>query len=614
MSENVIDKDEVFVRRAPQGGASSWNAKDRTFRAIIAAGAPVVRRDWDGEYIELLDPAGVELPAHVPLLNAHRTRQVSDVVGVVQKVERIADRLEAVLRLSSRADVENVAMDVRDGVLSGVSIGYVVLSWAEATDDTGRRTKTATSWRLLEVSIVPIPADDAARIRSKAVPTTNDDATDDTEPTVTKPRSKRVARAATELEIRGLAQVARLPEDFIAEQIEAGATMREVRAAAIDYLAERQEREQPRSGMHLIGLDPYVVGGNLSNPAIRANAMAEAIAVRAMPDLTLSPEARQFIGLSLVELARENLRLSGADVRGLGASQIVTRSLGGLHSTSDFANALSGAVGLVLRNAYEASPSGLKPLARRVTLSDFRAKTFVNLSGFSALEKVNEHGEFKRGTLEDGGEHVKLDTFGKIFGITRQAIINDDVGMISDLPRRLGQAASQFEAAQLAELLLKNPVMADGKALFHADHGNLAAAGAAPSEATLSAARLALRTQTDAVGQLIGIAPRFLVVGPELETGAEKLMSAITPAATGDAQPIKLSVAVEPRIAGKAWFIAADPAACDGLVYAHLASEPGPQIEHRVGFNVDGVEFKVRLDFGAAFIDHRSWYRNPGAA
>jgi hypothetical protein len=245
-------------------------------------------------------------------------------------------------------------------------------------------------------------------------------------------------------------------------------------------------------------------------------------------------------------------------------------------------------------------------------LSDFRARSVVGLSGFSALEKVNEHGEFKRGTIHDSGESIKLESFGRIFGVTRQVIVNDDLGWLTDLPKKLAVAAAQFEAQKLANLLMSNPVMGDGKALFHADHGNLAPAGAAPSETALSAARLAMRTQRDEAQQLLGLAPRFLVVGPELETDAEKLMAAITPAATDDAQPIRLGVVIEPRLSGKAWYVAADPAVVDGLAYAHLQSEPGPQIEHRVGFDVDGVEFRVRLDFGAAFLDWRPWFRNPG--
>jgi len=48
------------------------------------------------------------------------------------------------------------------------------------------------------------------------------------------------------------------------------------------------------------------------------------------------------------------------------------------------------------------------------------------------------------------------------------------------------------------------------------------------------------------------------------------------------------------------------------LEYSYLAGEPGPQIEDKQGFNVDGIEWKVRLDYGAAFLEHRGWYKNPG--
>lgn len=427
------------------------------------------------------------------------------------------------------------------------------------------------------------------------------------------PRS-RAARIATELEIRGLASIAGLGDDFIREQIEAGATLGAARSAAIDMIAERQRTTQPAT-RSMIGSPAH--GGHdgvsLDNPAVRSAAMAEALAVRAMPDMTPSPAARQFVGLSLAEMARESLRLAGVDVRGMSAGQVVTRALGGLHSTSDFASALTSAAFAVMRKTYDGAPSGLKPLARRMELSDFRARTVVGVSGFSALEKVNEHGEFKRGTVEDSGETIRLETFGKIFGVTRQVIVNDDLGWLVDMPKRLAIAAAQFEAQKLADLLASNPVMSDGKTLFHSDHANVAAAGVALSDVSLSAARVAMRTQKDEAGQLLGIAPKALVVGPQLETDAEKLMAQIAPATVEDAQPIRLSVVVEPRITGKSWFIACDPAVIDSLCYAHLQSEPGPQIEHRVGFDVDGVEMRVRLDFGAAFVDHRGWYKNAGA-
>ncbi len=606
MNAPALIEPETFTRRAPMGGAATWDEKSRTFRAIVATATPVLRRGWDGDYMEVLNVACVEMAGSVPFLNAHRTGQIGDVIGRVERVERKGDKLEAVIRLSGRADLEGLARDIADGVVDAVSAGYVVADWLDETAEDGTRTKTAIKWTLVEVSAVPVPADPNARIRSKGTMTTPETTTPAPEPRL------RADRIATDLELRGLASVANLDAAWVNEQIEAGVTMRVARERAIDALSDRQNREQPPTVSHYADAGVGGVGPDLRDPATRAQAMGEALAVRAMPDLTPSPAARQFIGLSLPEMARESLRWAGVDVRGMSAGQVVTRSLGGLHSTSDFANALASAAFAVLRKSYESAPSGLKPLARRMELSDFRARSIVGLSGFSALEKVNEAGEFKRGTIHDGGETIRLETFGRIFGVTRQVIVNDDLGWLVDVPKKLAVAAANFEAQQLAGLLASNPKMSDGKALFHSDHGNLASSGAAPSETSLSAARLAMRTQKDEAQQLLGLAPRFLVVGPELETSAEKLMAQITPAETENAQPIKLSLVVEPRISGKEWYVAADPAIVDGLAYAHLQSEPGPQIEHRLGFDVDGIEFKVRLDFGCAFLDFRPWFHNPG--
>jgi hypothetical protein len=155
--------------------------------------------------------------------------------------------------------------------------------------------------------------------------------------------------------------------------------------------------------------------------------------------------------------------------------------------------------------------------------------------------------------------------------------------------------------------------MSDNKRLFHADHLNLAASAGAPAENTLSAARLAMRKQKDASGQLIAVAPKFIVIPSELETATEKLLTAIQATETANVNPFsgKLTPVVEPRLSSaSAWYLV-DPNV-EGLEYAHLEGEPGPQIETRAGFDVDGVETRIRLDFGCGFIDWRGWYRNAG--
>ncbi len=581
---------ELITRRAPLA-ASSWNPEERTLEVVFSTGAPVERADARGAYVERLsleqDWSGF---VGRPVLNTHQRGDLSDVLGHVVKAWTVSPtEARAVIKLSRRPDVEAVVQDVLDGHLRGVSVGYSVSEWSE-TKEGGTRVKTATRWSPLELSIVPIAADAGATIRSNPMPETIEaGAVQD--------------RAAINSEIRSIARVAGLDQNFVDVQIDANATIEEARAAAFEAM---KTRSAPAATVRSTG---HVT---LDDPQTRAQAMGEAILCRVDPSHQPSGPARAYVGLSLPEMARESLRRSGASVTGLGTAEVVTRALGGLHSTSDFALALSDSIGRVLAQSYSAAPSGLKPLARQVTLPDFRTRSFVRMSGLSDLEPVNEHGEFKRGTLDEAGETLKLGTFGKVFGITRQAIVNDDLGALADIPRKLGEAAARFEADKLAAALLSNPTMGDGKALFHASHGNLAASGAAPAEATLSAARVAMRGQTDGAGFLIAVTPKYLVVGPALETDAEKLLAAIQPTQTSDVQPIRLTLLVEPRLSGKGWFVV-DPAV-DGLVYAHLAGEPGPQVESRTGFDVDGIETRVRLDFGASFVDHCGWFKNAGAA
>jgi phage major head subunit gpT-like protein len=111
----------------------------------------------------------------------------------------------------------------------------------------------------------------------------------------------------------------------------------------------------------------------------------------------------------------------------------------------------------------------------------------------------------------------------------------------ADLARRMGHGAAETEARILVTLLEagsgNGPSLSDGKTLFHADHGNKAGSGAVISDATLSAARLALRTQKGIEDRTIRVTPKNLLVPPALETTAEKRLATIAPATASDVNP-----------------------------------------------------------------------------
>jgi hypothetical protein len=147
----------------------------------------------------------------------------------------------------------------------------------------------------------------------------------------------------------------------------------------------------------------------------------------------------------------------------------------------------------------------------------------------------------------------------------------------------------------------------------------LAASGGAISDTTLAAARLALRSQKGLDGKTpIDIAAKFLVVPAALESTAEKYLASIYPAQAANVNPFagKLTLIVDPRLDAKSathWYVAADPVLFPSIEYAYLAGNEGVQVETRAGFEVDGVQIRARLDFGAGALDFRGVYANAGA-
>lgn len=603
----MADTMELLTRRATLAPATA-DPEARTVEVIWSTGAPVRRRDMAGQYIERLSlaPEAVDLSRleGASVLDAHRQTAVRDVLGSVRSAAVDGKRGTAVLQFSARREVEPVWQDVLAGILRHVSVGYSVEDWAETTEN-GARVLTAVRWTPHEISLVPTPADPGAHIRMETEMT-------ETTTTPAPPEAPTTdTRAEANAEIRSIARIAGLDQYWIDGQIDGGADPETARRAAFEALAKRSapaiRTEQVR----------FEMGESQDDPALRARQMGEALYARINPRHELSEPARRYAYATPVDMAKELLTLRGESTMALSPASLVTRAL---HTTSDFPVILGDTVGRVLRDAYQAAPSGIRRLGRQTTARDFRAVNKIMLGEAPLLEKLNEHGEIKAGTMAEAREAYKVETWARKIGITRQVLVNDDLGAFSDLARRMGQAAAETEARILVTLLEagsgNGPTMSDGKTLFHADHGNKAGTGAAISDATLSAARLALRTQKGIEDRTIRVTPRNLLVPPALETTAEKWLASIAPATAADVNPFSgsLSLVVEPRLSSATrWYVTADPGEIDGLEFAYLSGAEGPQVESRSGWDVDGVEIRVILDFGAGFIDHRGWFMNAGA-
>lgn len=312
--------------------------------------------------------------------------------------------------------------------------------------------------------------------------------------------------------------------------------------------------------------------------------------------------------MSTHDFARDILRRNGISTMGMSGSTLATRA--GSLATRDFPIILSGAVGRSLRAACQAAPPGVKMTGAQTAVRDFRAKQRVQPGEAPTMEKVLEGGEFPYGAMAEAAESYRADTYGRIISISRQAIIDDDLGAFSNLAARFGQAAAQVEAKFLADLLVSNPAMSDGTALLHADHANLAGSETALSAASLGAAKQRLRRQTGFSDEPIAVTPAFIIVPPELEEIALRLVATITPNATADVNAdTGLAVIVEPRLSDQgAWYLAASRCEIDGLEYACLEGAPGLQIESRNGGDLkvtedSTVKYRSDTDLSAVIAD-----------
>jgi len=588
---------------------------------------PYTRSSWfDEPWVEILGHKSSEvdlsrLNSGAPVLANHDRGAAAATspmaaIGVVDKawIEDGVGRAE--IRLSRRPEIAGLLQDIADGIVRNVSVGYqinertLLRSHSDAPDE-----YRVTSWTPMEISLVDLPADATIGIgRSQnfevvQLPDSGD--TQRKESTMDnkeqdQPNLDVIRREATAAErarvteineaVRGL----RLDQSFADELIAKDTSADEARRLAIAKAAERSnDTIKPPMG-HIETLVDEV--------ETRRAGVEEALLHRYNPaQHKLSDNGKRFSGLSLIEIGRELLTQRGVDIRGMSRDQIATRAM---LTTGDFPYILANVANKTLRQAYEAAPQTFKPFTRMVTAPDFKTIARTALGDSPTLEKVNEHGEYKYGSVSEARETYAIASYGKIVALTRQTLINDDLSAFTRLPEMFGRAAADLESDTVWGIITANAALADSIALFHASHGNLPT-GAAISVAQLGVCRAAMRVQTGLDGRKINVTPRYLLVPAALETIAQQFTSqAYAASASSSINPFAgaLQVLAEPRLdtaSTTAWYMAADPAQIDTIEYAYLEGNQGVYLETKDGWEIDGVEFKARLDFGAKAIDFR---------
>jgi hypothetical protein len=565
---------------------STYNPERRTVQVVFSTGADVMRSDFEGPYIERLslEPGAVDLSQLIggPVLDNHdRFTSVRAVLGVVTDASVDGKRGVATVQFSERPEVQGIARDVEQGIIRAVSAGYTVSKWEVSKRADGTRIKTAVSWAPKEISFTPLAADPAARTRSNEVNMNEE----------------------LQNQIRGIAAAVGVQTAFADDLIQRNVSLDDARTAII--------REAARAVPAIDNRAPDAATRNGGDNLILR--MADGLYSRMNPAHT--PEAgREFAYARISDIARRCLEHRGLSTLGSPAD-LITRAM---HTPSDFSAVLAEVYNKSLLQLRSA-PSAIQQLFRRATVADFRARHVMEISDGPALSLVGETGEVTFGTISDKElASYAVKSYARGFAISFQALVNDNVQALSDISETMARGARAWFAGFLANVVMANPKLADGKAVFHADHKNLAASGAAPSDTTIGAGKLAMRLQTDASGNPIDAPARFIVIPAALETAVDKLLSTLYPQTSADAEISArgLIPVVIPQFdqAGKtkAWYLFASPSDAPVFEYAELSGYEGPRVETRQGFETLGTEVRVAWHLGAGAIDSRGAYLNAG--
>lgn len=381
-----------------------------------------------------------------------------------------------------------------------------------------------------------------------------------------------------------------------------------VEHANTKLLAHLAQGAAPVAGTHIVTVED-------SRDKFRAGAAAS---IMARGKLTKDETNNNYRGFTLLDIARESLVHAGVKTTGMDKMGLIAAAF--THTGSDFPLLLANVANKAMLKGYEEAEETFQLWTAKGTLTDFKPGKRVDLNMFPALAQVQDGGEYSYATIGERGETVQLATYGKMFSITRQGIINDDIDAFSKIPQRMGRAAIRTIGDLVYAILTGNPPMSDGVTLFHADHKNLLAA-AGISTASVDAMRVGMGLQKEGASTL-GIRMAHLLVPLALEGTANVVRDSeyeVGAASKNNTTPNfvrnTFDVISEARLDGNssiAWYGTANAALHDTVEVSYLDGNETPTLEQQNGWHVDGVEFKVRIDAGVKALDFRTMTKNPG--
>lgn len=671
----------LSVRLSTEGKPSSLDEGTRSVEVIGATENPVKVFDYERwENInEILLMSGCQLPdnGQIPLLDSHWRFNTFGVIGSYRDMSLTSDHMLGRAHYSEVEEAQGPYQKTREGHLTDYSVGYRVeeAHWipeGEKQVIDGRTfegpVKVVTKWIPKEMSVCPIGADEMAKARSAGAGSSNTKTTNRKERKMDEKireflESRGLAKTATDDEARTFLLAMEVPkgEGLAGEGARtAGAPLVvgesvDVQAAVIEAVRAEQGRVfEIRSMFDKAGcsdqIDAYISGNKTTDEArafafkhvtengptaggsgyrapmvigadardnFRAAAQDSILLRSGISIEKPAAGASELQGFSLREMARECLRVAGQPTGG-NPMEMVGRAL----TTSDLPILLANTANKSLFAGFETEEETYSMFCDDTgSVSDFKINTSARASETDDLDEIGEDGEYEYGSMDEGKEEYQIATYGKLFKLSRQTIINDDLMALTDIPRKHGEAAARKIGDIAYAVLTANSAMGDGTALFHGDHGNLGTAGAISETTTAEAIKL-MKLQKDLKGlRNLNISARYFIAPASIEGAAEIFFNSGQFAGTGvDATRtnpyagtrfIRVYDARLDEDSATAYYFAGAKGKAVKLFF--LNGNKTPYLETKQGWTVDGVEYKVRIDATAKAMDWKALVKNAGA-
>lgn len=479
--------------------AETINEQARTVTAVVATEGVVQVFDFArGEVIdEILTIAGAQLPDRSPLLANHFRHDLDQVLGSARGFQSERETILAVLEFDDDEISDRAWRKVVRGHLNDVSAGYRIdeahdipagesrLIAGRTYKARGRRLRVATKWTIREVSIVPVGADPAAKIREDSVLVQQ-----------SVPGRSMLGNASA-------VHASKAPTQEQAMSLSAGLCLR----AGLEY-------EQL----------PY--GASLCTDGRRR--LQERLAT----------QGEQYSRMSLPDICSQALAIEGRS-EPADRKMMVRAAL----TTSTLQHAFENSVNAHFSRGYETAEDSTRRWCDEGDVTNFKQHVDITLGKTTGLKKLNRGGTARQAVLSDNAEVYRLARYANRLEIDEQDILGDSANLFNEIPGELGDEAAQLRPNMIYSLLFANPSLSsDLTALFHASHGNLS--GVALGISGVQQAIVAMAQQTRN-GRPLNLVGRHLIVPTDTRYAAKQMTQSLEVRGAGAVNGTKNSLADE---------------------------------------------------------------------